>query len=169
VLKPDWSKSCSSKKWCGWSRKCEGSRASLALHEWARGCCGALVSYQRGMKGISVCSCSSSTLSWLLLSKWWELKDLPSPFLFLVSLVEMNFFMLASQVNKQELPTILLCRREMFLGFIATTTLSLRRLRTLKRRENAKWARDDSVGCGVELSSHWGAIYMGERAWQEPP
>jgi len=54
-----------------------------------------------GDKG-NKCVCSSSTLSWLLLSEWWELKDEPSPFLFLVSLVEMNFFMLASQVNKQD-------------------------------------------------------------------
>jgi len=84
--------------------KFEGCRASLSLHEWAKGCHGAPVSYQQGWRE-RVCSCSYSSLSWLLFSEWWELEDEPSPFLFLVSLVEMNFFMLPSQVNKQDQAT----------------------------------------------------------------
>jgi len=51
----------------------------------------------------------------------------------------MNFFMLASQVNKQDQASYYTAmqKRNVF-GFISTTTLSLRRLGTLKRREKAK-------------------------------
>ena len=80
-------------------------------------------------------------------------------------------FLHASFTSQQTRPCFLLyyyAEGQCFFGFISTTTLSLGRLGTQKRREKAKWAWDDSAGCGVELSSHWGVIYRGERAWQTP-
>jgi len=51
----------------------------------------------------------------------------------------MNFFMLASQVNKQDQASYYsTMQKGNVFGFIANTNLSLKRLGTLKRREKAK-------------------------------
>jgi hypothetical protein len=86
----------------------------------------------------------------------------------------MNLFMLASQVNKQDQASYYttMQKGDVFGGCFWVYSYYYTKLEkawNTKEKREGHVNLDDSAGFGVGLSSHWGAIYRGEKAWQDTP